>query len=108
MDELIKQIASLQAELTELKLKSSLRERETQERIELIEESIDRVYYLKGRSLAGTVDVHIAHVEKMICEEYEIRPYAFHKDNKKASELDTDTCVLARWVLYVLLNKHWA
>ena len=106
MEELIKQISALQSELTALKLKFSVFQDSNEERLLAIEENIDRVYYVKGRVLAGQQDTHSQWVEHLICTEYEVKPYVFYKDNKRISDLETETCVLARHVLFVILNKH--
>jgi hypothetical protein len=106
MDELIKSISELRSLQEELRLRISFQLDTVNERLERLEEQIDGVYYLKGKTLATDSDNREA-IQQMVAEEYEVMSYVFYKENEgKVSNENKSTAIIARRVLFSLLQKH--
>lgn len=111
---LSEQVTTLSQQLTDFKTKTALAferlTKEHEDRIDTIQEQMDKLYYIRGRVIACEGDEHRLQIELWVAEQYDLSTTAvFYKDNVDITDRSKEqTEVLARWVLFVLLNSHFA
>lgn len=111
---LSEQVSALSQQLADFKSKTAMAfeklTTEHEEKIDAIQEQMDKLYYIRGRVIACEADKHRLQIELWVAEEYDLSTTAsFYKDNAEITDRSKEqTEVVARWVLFVLLNSHFA